>query len=377
MRIVATRRLAGLGDFLLIDNSIIGSLAQTGDENLMVNPEEYPAVYKQYAPVRNKTEYVIRLAHEDKTVGFLNFEHQEEKAFGTFYAWYIRLFSRWAAPFVGALQIRYINTKEKETNIFRTVTSMLENCANLYGHHLNQPLMGMKLLTEGLLASVNTCQVPKEIRTTIEQDSGYLNERLEQISKLTDRFLSDLPSFLDQGAVSVNELWEHLESQIQSRREKIKITFRAKGVHRVFASNLLGEHFHNILMNAMQAIWRRRQDNANFPGRIGILVDEEGMVDEDQASTGLTFVRICVRDNGGGASLEILPLVGTNGFTTKENGSGYGLSAAREYAESFGGALQFRNFGKGFEVCMSLQKFDPDLHVQASPRPAQRMENAR
>jgi signal transduction histidine kinase len=66
-------------------------------------------------------------------------------------------------------------------------------------------------------------------------------------------------------------------------------------------------------------------------------------------------VRIAVRDNGVGIPPENLALLFTHGFTTKENGHGFGLHSAALAAKEMGGLLTVHSDGPGHGAMFILE----------------------
>lgn len=70
---------------------------------------------------------------------------------------------------------------------------------------------------------------------------------------------------------------------------------------------------------------------------------------------------LCVRDNGLGISEDVLVQMFSYGFTTKEEGHGFGLHSSANAAQEMGGDLSVKSEGLGFgaEFCLTLPKNSP------------------
>ena len=101
----------------------------------------------------------------------------------------------------------------------------------------------------------------------------------------------------------------------------------------------------NFIGNAKQAIALRN----NQRGKITIAVDC------DQSN-----LRVHVRDNGIGISAENLPRIFGRGFTTKQDGHGFGLHSSALAAQELGGSLSVQSEGEGtgatFTLCLPLEE---------------------
>lgn len=94
----------------------------------------------------------------------------------------------------------------------------------------------------------------------------------------------------------------------------------------------LTQVFVNLLVNALQAA-----EAAGRRGQIEVIVDRH----KDMA-------RLCVRDDGGGISAEVLPRIFDGRFTTRDTGTGRGLAIARRLVDSAGGTIQATNQEDGW-----------------------------
>jgi len=67
---------------------------------------------------------------------------------------------------------------------------------------------------------------------------------------------------------------------------------------------------------------------------------------------------IRLQDAGGGMSSEALAHAMVPFYTSKENGSGIGLTLCRDIAEAHGGSLSLQNKGAGLLVILTLPDVD-------------------
>ena len=69
---------------------------------------------------------------------------------------------------------------------------------------------------------------------------------------------------------------------------------------------------------------------------------------------------IYLRDNGGGMTEEQLKHALVPFYTSKQGGSGIGLSLCRDIVEAHGGNISLRNYAQGLEVCLTLATANAD-----------------
>ena len=98
-----------------------------------------------------------------------------------------------------------------------------------------------------------------------------------------------------------------------------------------------------LLDNAIEAIKMRLKTGAIQEGRITIRCALEENV------AGVPMCAIYIKDNGGGIDKEIARKVFNKFFTTKESGTGIGLSIVQMLVESMKGRITFLNEQDGVE----------------------------
>lgn len=189
-------------------------------------------------------------------------------------------------------------------------------------HELNNPLTGLRSLTQVLLG-----EVPKE---------GNLYSDLIEIEKATarsQRIIKNLLDFSkgeDQPAeyISVDEIVERTLPMLKSalRTHRLEVDLQALGSSVFVEPHLLQQVVFNLINNACQAM--------KDPGRLQV---------RTYAHEGRIFVEI--EDTGPGIAPEIQRRIFEPFFTTKKegHGTGLGLSMSKSIIEKFGGTIDFRN----------------------------------
>jgi len=123
--------------------------------------------------------------------------------------------------------------------------------------------------------------------------------------------------------------------------DKVKLTVTANPPEmELFADeNLISQVLLNLMKNALEAI-------ANH---------QEGRIHVFAGYSSNNYPEICVTDNGPGIPNEILEQIFVPFFTTRENGSGIGLSLSRQIMRLHGGSLQVRSVpNKETVFCMQF-----------------------
>jgi len=109
----------------------------------------------------------------------------------------------------------------------------------------------------------------------------------------------------------------------------------------------LGDVIHNIVLNAQQAMPEG--------GTLRIVAENIDMKEQSQSLTVGKFVRIAIRDSGSGISAQHIGKVFDPFFSTKQKGSGLGLSIAYSVVRKHGGHIEIESeVGRGTEVRIFL-----------------------
>ena len=183
----------------------------------------------------------------------------------------------------------------------------------------------------------------KTIQTTVrglnvigEQGNGLIRF-VESYRKLTRLPKPDKKLFKAESLINrIKVLYFSLENN-----EKAKITFSISPPDlELFADeDLISQVLLNLVKNAVEAVSENDSGSITVTGFIGANKRPE----------------ICVTDNGPGIPREILEQIFVPFFTTREKGSGIGLSLSRQIMRLHGGSLQVRSVpGKETVFAMSF-----------------------
>jgi len=214
-------------------------------------------------------------------------------------------------------------------NSITPITSLSESLSQIYSDE-GQPIKPEKLS-------------PKVINTTLKglnviKDQGKgLMAFVESYRKLTR-----IPE-PDKQLFKISELFERLrilyDSQEKSDRAELSFSLKDPDLE-IFADiNLISQVLINLVRNALEAL-------TNVPGG-------KIMVSADAGSD--LHPEICVTDNGQGIPAENLDEIFVPFFTTKQSGSGIGLSISRQIMRVHGGNLKVMSVqGKETIFCLSF-----------------------
>jgi two-component system nitrogen regulation sensor histidine kinase NtrY len=214
-------------------------------------------------------------------------------------------------------------------NSITPITSLSESLSNIYstGGH---PVLPVQVTDKTIATTLQGLNVIKE------QGRGLMSF-VESYRKLTrvpepEKKLFKVADLMNR----VQILYSSLE-----KSDKTNLSFSLKDADlKIFADeNLISQVLINLVKNALEA----NENNPN--GEIRIVTN----IDQNQHS------EICVIDNGPGISEEILDEIFVPFFTTRQNGSGIGLSISKQIMRVHGGNLKVRSIpNKETIFCLSF-----------------------
>ena len=203
-------------------------------------------------------------------------------------------------------------------------------------HEIKNPLGIIRSTAELLGGMPNTDEAQKRLSSIITEESTRLNRIVTEFldfarPQVPSLAPCDLKEILEKNLTFLGPELEKMEVTVQHNLNGRSLTLMAD-------HGLLYRAFLNILINAYQAV--------QGGGRIDVTVQE--------ASENF-YVEI--EDSGSGISLENMNRIFNPFFTTKEKGSGLGLSIVKKIVEGHGGSIRIESAeGKGTKVKISLPR---------------------
>lgn len=371
LRIVATKRSHGISRQLRPGDSAIGLLLESDARILLLSPQKEAARYKTFSGKKMHSELMIRLEHNDRTFGVLNLEHEEDNAFNGIYVRYAKMLACVLGPFIGGLTSRFAAYRDKELTLLYTFGRTLERLGQMYGHLVEQPVSGIGTGVSEL--EYQLAENTKMDNAEVKKQLHIIRRSFEGIRKQSQAFVESMPSYLHFAPFPVKDtIKRRLRALNKLQQERIDIRVIGNKDYTVYASRIFQEHIYNLVNNSVQAVQERVVEKSVGRGKIEIRVRRVVEKDMQKRSTGISFAVISISDNGGGVPEDWLENVGILGMSTKENGSGFGVAAAKEYFEAIGGAVSWKNLSRdggrvGFEIVARVQIFDQDRHITGSP----------
>jgi two-component system nitrogen regulation sensor histidine kinase NtrY len=214
-------------------------------------------------------------------------------------------------------------------NSITPITSLSESLSNIYSDK-GKPVSPEKVTSKTISATLQGLNVIKD------QGRGLLSF-VESYRKLTripepDKQLFRVADLMNRLLVLYNST---------GKDNKIKLSFSLKDPDlEIFADqNLVSQVLINLIKNALES-------NENNPGaKVMIMAGTDNDLRPE----------ICVIDNGPGIPEENIDEIFVPFFTTRQNGSGIGLSISRQIMRMHGGNLKVRSVpGKETIFCISF-----------------------
>jgi nitrogen fixation/metabolism regulation signal transduction histidine kinase len=214
-------------------------------------------------------------------------------------------------------------------NSITPITSLSESLSNIY-NKAGQPVMPEEVTSKTIATTVQGLNVIRD------QGKGLLSF-VESYRKLTRVPEPDKKLFKVADLMSrVKVLYNSLE---KSDRIDLSLSLKNPDLEIFADQNLISQVLINLVKNALEA------NENNIEGKIRI-----------SANVNINnHPEICVIDNGPGISPENLEEIFVPFFTTRQNGSGIGLSISKQIMRVHGGNLKVRSIpDKETVFCLSF-----------------------
>lgn len=220
--------------------------------------------------------------------------------------------------------------KPMTREIHREEVKAWKKLLRVIGHELNNTLAPLSSLAYSgqLVATELQHKQLQQIFQTISERQQHLNQFLQsyiQFAKLPKPALAPVP-------------WARLINQLQDQYD-----FELLGdlPRRVWQADSL--QLSQLLLNLL----KNAHESGSAPEHIQLSFTELP-----------EHLLIRLQDAGGGMSSEALAHAMVPFYTSKENGSGIGLTLCRDIAEAHGGSLSLQNQGAGLLVILTLPDVD-------------------
>ena len=236
---------------------------------------------------------------------------------------------------------RIIEARAEERRRLEDRLRKTEHLANLgemvaaVSHEIKNPLGVISSTAELLQNRKKEDETQAQLAQIILEETKRLNQTLSEFLEFAR---PEIPKFAPCAVTEVlDKLLSFLIPDFQSHRIEVIKEYRDNPVIEA-DSNLLHRAFLNIIMNAIQAM----PSGGQLKVTVEAVPDNKGVV-------------IMFTDTGTGMQEEVLENIFTPFFTTKEKGSGLGLSIVKKIIENHEGRVKIESkIGEGTRVIVFL-----------------------
>ena len=219
-----------------------------------------------------------------------------------------------------------------------------EMVAKKLAHEIKNPLTPITLSLERIKDRYS-----KQINVDKADFENYLNiisRQVEDIGKLVNEF-SDFAR-MPNPIIKSNNLKKLIEDTINLYKlseKKIIFNLVYKSSNEFFEFDLsqISRVLINVVKNSLESIYEKQETDNNLQGIINILVENNN-----------EFIYITIEDNGVGFKSTPKDLVAPF-ITTKQHGSGLGLSIVSKILHEHGGDLNFIEQSNGAKIKLSIK----------------------
>lgn len=333
---------------------------------------DYSDVYKWYlgrkeepAGEGNHSEMAIPLFLGEELYGVINIESKEKNVFLPVHLWFMEEIGRRLSQAIHALHYRI----ERSELIFMSMANRLEKQLCLigqdFGHSTKDHLLNIRGCADKVRKILSKTKI-NEVNE-LEDNIGSIIETNIKLYRYHKEFVKDLkgfsgkPTFLLSSLV--NEAIKMIDIKTYKGRKGIDFEFNHEIDFEVNTNRLLRDVFYNLILNAFQAVERKMKQVPQHKGKVvvklergpGPLSKQEGKLNQ--------FCKVAVVDNGIGISADKIPLIFEPKYTSRTDGTGFGLFFAKEFVQGIGGIIQLLKSseleGTQFEVHLRINKEVP------------------
>ena len=272
-----------------------------------------------------EAEISVPIISKEKLIGILNLGHKEEKEiYSSEDLELLSTLTNQAAIAIENARL-YENLKQSQDTLRRAdrLSSLGLLTAGL-AHEIRNPLVAIRTFTQLLPERYNDAEFRE----------GFQGLALKEVDRICG-LINDLLSFARPSRPNVAE--ENMNDVVDGIARILETEAKEKGVEitRDFGLNLpkvwidreqMKQVFMNLILNAIQAM---REGGSIFIST--------RLISRDEAGHSGQFVQVEVRDTGIGIPAENLDHIFDPFFTSKDEGSGLGLSISHQIVQEHGG----------------------------------------
>ena len=220
-----------------------------------------------------------------------------------------------------------------------------ENVARKLAHEIKNPLTPIQLTIDRLKSKYHNFGNNDE-KNQFENHLKTIIKQIKQIENLVNEFSdfarmpkpifqkNNLIQILNNNITLLQELDNNIKISFFKNEEIIELNCDGDQINRVFL---------NIIKNSIESIQEKAIKNNNFDKIINIVI-----------KTNSDYINVIINDNGTGFSDDTIKNIAKPYYTTKNKGSGLGLSIVSKIINDHNGSIYFKNQKNGAIVQINL-----------------------
>jgi len=214
--------------------------------------------------------------------------------------------------------------KLREENEVKERSALLGELSFKVAHELKNPLNGISIILQRILRRAEMSQVEGDMLKDALEEVGRMNQRITEFTK----FAKPLEYKIED--MKMKGLMEEIMESVKPAATEKSIFIHQKIEECIYKGDRahIKDAIKNIVINGIEAVGNG--------GKVEIAVRRDG-----------ENILIDISDNGPGVSRDIKEKVLELYFTTKENGSGIGLTSAYRTIKENGGELNIEESEAG------------------------------
>ncbi len=217
-----------------------------------------------------------------------------------------------------------------------------EHVARKLAHEIKNPLTPIQLIVDNLKSKYQKF-IDGNDKQKYEESLKTINKQIDQIENLVNEF-SDFAR-MPKPLLRKNNLIELIKSNIlliKKFDEKINIKFnfnKSENLSFNFDYEQISRCFFNLLKNSVESINEKALKDKDFIKKIDIEINKIN-----------DYIKLLITDNGIGFSSQKEEEIIKPYYTTKEKGSGLGLSIVNKIINDHNGTISFKNSKSGAKI---------------------------
>jgi len=204
-------------------------------------------------------------------------------------------------------------------------------------HEIRNPLGGVQLYASLLKRDLAGQQEPLKWVGKISKAVHTLDSIVSDILAFTQEQTCQKADVAVMGLI--HEVLDYLQGQVAAREARVEVSSSSEALTVQADVNMLRRVLFNLLRNALDAI--------EVGGVVAVRVEADKPGKDASAESGEAGVLISVSDTGPGIAAEVKGQIFNPFFTTKDTGTGLGLTIVHQLVECHGGRIEAENKEQG------------------------------